>query len=193
MIKVDGTQGGHPFHEHLLKQYNSNGVPTVIFFGYTPALQKPRSPDNGQFESLAVVTESKNWAPDDLLSFMAGRSAQENTINELKTSFAFDQFPTNTYQANSAYQQLSQMAYNLSISMQHGMGLATKRNCGKKLICLYCTHEWRTLRFTLLNRAGRMVTLNGRKPLLVSKNEATRSLYYRIASALVDVSRKLGA
>lgn len=151
------------------------------------------SPDNGQFEYSAVVTESKNWAPDDLLSFMAGRSAQENSISELKTSFAFDHVPTNTYQANSAYQQLSQMAYNLSISMQYGMGLATKRNCGKKVTRLYRTYEWRTLRFTFLNRAGRIVTMDGRKHLLVSKNEATRSLYSRIASALVDASRKLAA
>ena len=31
MIKVDVTQGGNPLHEHLLKQYNVKGVPTVIF------------------------------------------------------------------------------------------------------------------------------------------------------------------
>jgi hypothetical protein len=85
------------------------------------------------------------------------------------------------------------MAYNLSISMQYGMGLATKRNCGKKVTRLYRTHEWRTLRFTFLNRAGRIVTLDGRKHLLVSENEATRSLYSRIVSALVDVGRKLAA
>jgi hypothetical protein len=41
---------------------------------------------------------------------------------------AFDHIPTNTYQANSAIMQISQMAYNLSISMQHSMGLVKKRN-----------------------------------------------------------------
>lgn len=151
------------------------------------------SPDNGRYEYSAVVTESKNWAPDDLLAFIAGRSAQENSISELTTSFAFDHVPTNQYQANSAYQQLSQMAYNLSISMQHGMGLAAKRNCGKKATRLYTTHEWRTLRFTFLNRAGRIVTTNGRKLLLVSKNMATRRLYSQMSSALIGDSRKLAA
>ena len=151
------------------------------------------SPDNGQYEYSAVVTEGKDWAPEDLLAFMAGRSAQENSIGELKTSFAFDHVPTNMYQANSAYQQLSQMAYNLSISMQYGMGLATKRNCGKKVTRLFRTHEWRTLRFTLLNRAGRVATMDGRIHLLITENEATRILYSRITSALVDIRRKLAA
>jgi thiol:disulfide interchange protein DsbD len=31
MIKVDVTQGGNPFHESLLKQYDIQGVPTIVF------------------------------------------------------------------------------------------------------------------------------------------------------------------
>ncbi|NOR26122.1 MAG: thioredoxin fold domain-containing protein [Desulforhopalus sp.] len=31
MVKVDVTQGGNPFHEQLLKQYDVKGVPTIIF------------------------------------------------------------------------------------------------------------------------------------------------------------------
>ena len=31
MIKVDVTQGGNPFHEQLLKQYDVKGVPTIVF------------------------------------------------------------------------------------------------------------------------------------------------------------------
>ena len=49
------------------------------------------------------------------------------------------------------------------------------------------------IRFVQLNRAGRIVTMDGRKHLLVSENEATRSLSSQIASALVGVSRKLAA
>jgi hypothetical protein len=63
------------------------------------------------------VTDTKAWNPEDLLLFVFGRSSQENSISELKTSFAFDYIPTNTYQANSAYLQISQMVYNLATSM----------------------------------------------------------------------------
>jgi thioredoxin:protein disulfide reductase len=31
MVKVDVTQGGNPFYEQLLQQYNVKGVPTVVF------------------------------------------------------------------------------------------------------------------------------------------------------------------
>jgi thiol:disulfide interchange protein DsbD len=31
MVKVDVTQGGNPFHEQLLKQYDIKGVPTIVF------------------------------------------------------------------------------------------------------------------------------------------------------------------
>jgi thiol:disulfide interchange protein DsbD len=31
MVKVDVTQGGNPFHEQLLKQYDVKGVPTIVF------------------------------------------------------------------------------------------------------------------------------------------------------------------
>jgi thiol:disulfide interchange protein DsbD len=31
MVKVDVTQGGNPFHEQLLRQYDVKGVPTIIF------------------------------------------------------------------------------------------------------------------------------------------------------------------
>ena len=31
LIKVDVTQGGNPIHERLLKQYNVQGVPTIVF------------------------------------------------------------------------------------------------------------------------------------------------------------------
>ncbi len=74
------------------------------------------SPNNGIYEYSAVVTDTKVWSPEDLLLFVCGRSAQENSTSELKTSFAFDYISTNTYQANSAYLQIRQMAYNYTTS-----------------------------------------------------------------------------
>ena len=43
---------------------------------------------------------------------MAGRGAQEKSIAELKTGFAFDTVPTKVYGANSAWQWLSVLAHN---------------------------------------------------------------------------------
>lgn len=148
------------------------------------------SPNNGVYQYSAIVTHTKDWEPEDLLSFVSGRSAQENSISELKTSFAFDHIPTNTYQANSAYMQLSQMAYNLATSMQHSMGLARKRLPNKKRTRLFQYMEWKTIRFLLINRAGRIAWENGTKILQMTKNQKSEQLYQNIQSALSEAKLK---
>lgn len=151
------------------------------------------SPNNGIYEYSAVVTETKAWSPEDLLLFVSGRSAQENSISELKTSFAFDHIPTNTYQANSAYLQISQMAYNLATSMQHSMGLAHKRKPNKKFTRLHKIMEWRTFRFLILNRAGKIGRKDGYKVLQMTQNPETKSLYEKIYNSLEEISFKKAA
>lgn len=142
------------------------------------------SPNNGYYEYSAIVTDNKQWDPEDLLQFVSGRSAQEHSISELKDSFAFDHIPSNQYQANSAYMQMSQMAYNLATSMQHDMGLVKKREKNKKKTRVFKTMEWKTIRFLLINRAGRISCVDGKKVLQMTENKKTKQLYERISDAL---------
>jgi hypothetical protein len=151
------------------------------------------SPNNGVYEYSAVVTDTKDWDPAELLLFVSGRSAQENSIGELKTSFAFDHIPTNTYQANSAYMQMSQMAYNLGISMQHSMGLSKKNPSNPKCTRLYKVREWKTFRFLIINRAGRIAWDQGKKVLEMTQNAATKNLYDKIISSLNEIIFKKAA
>jgi hypothetical protein len=151
------------------------------------------SPNNGCYEYSAVVTDTKQWDPEELLQFVSGRSAQENSISELKTSFAFDHIPTNQYQANSAYMQLSQMAYNLAISMQHDMGLAIRRANNKKKTRIFKTMKWKTVRFLLINRAGRINWVNGVKVLQMTQNKKTKELYEKISESLSQIEFKKAA
>jgi hypothetical protein len=151
------------------------------------------SPNNGFYEYSAVVTDTKQWDPDHLLQFVSGRSAQENSIGELKSDFAFDHIPTNQYQANSAYMQMSQMAYNLALSMQHDMGLAKKRTKNKKKTRIFETMKWKTIRFLLINRAGRICWDNGSKVLQMTKNKKTEDLYRKITESLSEIKFKKAA
>jgi hypothetical protein len=151
------------------------------------------SPDNGSYEYSAVVTDNKTWKPKDLLTFVSGRSAQENSISELKTSFAFDHIPTNTYQANSVYMQMSQMAYNLSISMQHSMGISTDRDTKGKSTRRFKSMKWKTFRFLILNRAGRIAWRNGTKVIELTKNNETELLYRKISTTLNQIEFKKAA
>ena len=151
------------------------------------------SPNNGRYQYSAVVTDTKDWDPEELLLFISGRSAQEASIGELKTDFAFDHVPTNTYQANSAYQQISQLAYNLAISMQHAMGLTKKHKANRKRTRLYNRMEWKTFRFLILNRAGRIVHNQGKKVLEMTRNLATEKLYNKILASLATAKLKKAA
>jgi len=140
-----------------------------------------------------VVTDTKHWDAKNLLLFVSGRSGQENSISELKTNFAFDHIPTNAYQANSAYMQMNQMAYNLSIAMQHEMGLTSKHPSNPKTTRIYRTMEWKIFRFLVLNRAGRIAWDHGKKVLNLTYNKATKQLYNRIVSALKNQKFKKAA
>jgi hypothetical protein len=151
------------------------------------------SPNNGIYEYSAVVTDCNHWDPKKLLMFVSGRGAQENSIGQLKTNFAFDHIPTDTYQANSVYMQISQMAYNLSISMQHTMGLAGKRKPTDKRTRLYKVMEWKTFRFLILNRAGKILHHRGKKILEMSDNPATKLLYDKIYTNLEEKNIKKAA
>ena len=151
------------------------------------------SPNNGVYEYSAVATDSKDWKPEKLMLFVSGRSAQENSIGELKTNFAFDNIPTNTYQANSAYMQMSQMAYNLAISMQHTMGLSKKRKVSEKCTRLHRIMEWKTFRFLILNRAGRIGRPHGKKVIEMTANPKTQLLYDKISSCLKLIEEKMAA
>lgn len=142
------------------------------------------SPNDGLYEYSAVVTESKQWDAKELLLFVSGRSGQENSLSELKDDFAFGSVPTNTYQANSAYMQVSQMAYNLSLSLQHEMGLVKKHSTNPKNTRFYQGWKWKTFRFLVLNRAGRIGWEQGSKVLYLTFNNATKQLYDRITNAL---------
>ena len=151
------------------------------------------SPNNGNYEYSAVVTDTKAWDPEELLLFVSGRSAQETSLGELKTDFSFDHIPTNTYQANSAYQQISQMAYNLAVSMQHTMGLTKKQKYNRKRTRIYSRMEWKTFRFLILNRAGRIVHDQGKKVLEMTQNSATEKLYNKIFTSLEALKLKKAA
>jgi len=91
------------------------------------------SPDNGIYEYSCIVTGHTSWDEKDPLDFMCGRSAQENSISELKDDFQFDHLLGKSYQANSANLQLSQIAYNLMISMQIDSGLAKRKKATKNI------------------------------------------------------------
>jgi Transposase DDE domain group 1 len=141
------------------------------------------SPDDGHFEYSAVAT-NLTLSPRALWHFSAGRGAQEKTFAELKGEFALDAVPTNHYAANSAWQQLSILAHNLTIGFQLHSNLATAKPPTGKRTYSYWLVSMKTLRFTIINRAARVARIHGRRILRFSHNPATQVLYDQVLDRL---------
>src|SRR6266446_4643157 len=142
------------------------------------------SPDDGHFEYSAVAT-NLTLSPRPLWNFIAGRGAQEKTFAELKGEFALDAVPTNHYAANSAWQQLSILAHNLTIGFQLHTKLAGRKPRSPKRTYAYRLSSMKTLRFTLIHRAARLALVRGRRVLRFSHNPPTQLLYDQVLDRLV--------
>jgi len=141
------------------------------------------TPDDGHFEYYAVATNMRLGLPA-LFAFVCGRGAQEKTFAELKGEFALDVVPTNHYGANSAWQQLSVLAYNVARNFQLDT-LAESKPRSRKRTYAYRLRSLRTLRFLLIARAGHLTRIGGRNILRLAQNPVTQALYTRIEHALI--------
>lgn len=139
-------------------------------------------PDDGTWEYSAVAT-NLSFDVRRLWRFMCGRGQHEKIIGERKTGFALDTIPTNHYSANSAWQQLVVMAHNLLSSFQIETEAEVRPRTQKR------TANWvlkriTTIRFELLNRAGRIVKTLGKPKLRLQRNERTCKEFLRITKEI---------
>ena len=139
-------------------------------------------PSNGTYEYSAVPT---NLSLDigRLWRFMCGRGAHEKVIGELKSGLAFDTIPTNSYGANSAWQQIVALTHKILINFQIETGVQAKPRTQKRT-ALFLLKRVRILRFELFNRAGNLVRPHGRTILRLSRNKMAKEVFTRIASTL---------
>jgi len=116
-------------------------------------------PSNGYYEYSAVVT-NKVLGGKALWWFICGRGGHEKVYGELKRGFAFDCVPTMRYAANSAWQLLSVLAFNLMRSFQIAT-TAERRTATRKRRTLFRFEAVQTLRYLCLHRAGAVLRPDG--------------------------------
>jgi hypothetical protein len=135
-------------------------------------------PSDGHYEYSAVVTNKALGGPA-LWAFMAGRGIHEKVYGELKSGFAFACVPSMQYAANSAWQCLSVLAFNLS----RGFQLATtaqRRRPSRKRRALFALETIHTLRALCFQRAGVLVQPQGRATLDVGTAPAVAERFERL-------------
>ncbi|HLK11718.1 MAG TPA: transposase [Candidatus Binatia bacterium] len=127
-------------------------------------------PNDGHYEYSAVVT---NKAIDGrtLWACMCGRGVHEKVYGEIKSDFAFASVPFMRYAANSAWQCLCVLAFNLSRSFQLAT-TARRRPGSRKRRTLFCFETMHTLRALCLQRAAFLTRPAGRAILDVGPGSA---------------------
>lgn len=135
-------------------------------------------PADGHYEYSAVVTNKALSGPA-LWAFMCGRGAHEKAYAELKSGFAFDCVPTMRYAANSLWQLLSVLAFNLVRGFQV-LTTADRRGRTRKRGCVYRFASIQTLRYQYFHRAGVLVRPDGYSILDVGCSPAVRERFRRV-------------
>jgi hypothetical protein len=138
-------------------------------------------PDDGYYEYSAIVT-NKAVTGRTLWFFLCGRGTHEKVYGELKGGFAFDCVPTQRYEANSAWQVMSILAFNLMRALQTGITERRRSNRKRRAIRLF--QSIHTLRYQFINRAGLLVQPNGRSTLDVGSNAIVRERFQAVERAI---------
>lgn len=141
------------------------------------------SPNDGIYEYFVLHT-NKSIRPENLVDFYNGRCAMEHQLAEIKGEFAFDVVPTRDYQANSAHQQISVLAYNLVRNFQIDTGIAGERKATASRTNIFEFESLKSIRFELIAAAGRIVNVAGSKILRLNQNIARQKRYHDVDQAL---------
>lgn len=121
----------------------------------------------------------------NLFGLISGSSAKENAIGELKSNFAFDTIPSNSYNANSAYQQLSIASYNLMNSFQlDALGCGIVKKVNRKMTRFYKTMKFKMIRFLVIYKAGLLSKTDDILQIRMTEKRRTEELYEKITKIL---------
>ncbi len=135
-------------------------------------------PTDGHYEYSALVT-NKTLHGRVLWAFMCGRGIHEKVYGELKSGLAFDCVPTMRYAANSAWQLLSVLAFNLVRGFQTAT-TAARRGPTRKRHSLFRFETIHTLRYLCLQRAGVIGHPDGRATLDVGRAPGVAERFERL-------------
>jgi len=136
-------------------------------------------PADAGFRYMLFVTNLSREECDTCAvhAFYGGRGGQEKDLGELKSEFAFDVLPSRRYAANSAWQQLSVLAYNTTVGFATEIVGGAERTAKDEVGLAKATrlfHQLRakTLRFLHLNVPGVLTNDSGRLTLHLPESRA---------------------
>jgi len=120
-----------------------------------------------------VIVTNKTTRSKNVVAFHDGRGSQEGIFAELKSQSGLGYIPSNTWNANKAYQLSVFLAHNLGRELQMRSNPEIRCTCYKRPAHWQFT-QLDTLRRTVIQRAGRLIRPNGRLTLSMSINQTLK-------------------
>lgn len=144
-------------------------------------IQRWRDPQLQLFEPAGycyhvIATNRDELAPDEVVWFHNRRGQAENLIKELKIGFGMEQMSSGDFNANSLWFAIGVLAYNLTQAQKF----------------LFLDVDWRprtiaTLRWRLINVAGRLVRHGRRWVLLLATSVEKYALFLDLRRRMTEM------
>jgi Transposase DDE domain group 1 len=141
------------------------------------------APRDHTYDYRVIATNKADVSANAVRWFHHGRGTQEGLIGEAKAHVQLDYVPTRRLAANQIFTAAALLAHNLGRELQ----MATKpreRATSPSRPALWAFETLRTLRQTLVLRAGRLTYPKGTLTLTMNANNATQHDYATYMKAL---------
>lgn len=142
-------------------------------------LFEPRDHD---YDYKVIVTNKKESAKT-VLKFHNGRGSQEGIFAQAKTQTQLDYTPTNSLNGNRIFTAAVVMTHNLTRELQMSTQ-ESQRSTTAKRAAHWVFESLSTIRNTLIHRAGRLTTPQGKLTLTLNANEKVQQEFTNYLSAL---------
>ena len=129
-------------------------------------------PHEEGFDFKVIVT-NKTTKAKKVLMFHHGRAEQEGLFGELKSQSQMDYIPVRRLNGNQFYSLAAILAHNLTREIQMVARLQD-RGTTEKRSALWSFDELKTLRYLIIQRAGRLTNSQGKLTLTMCANAAVQ-------------------
>lgn len=127
-----------------------------------------------------VVMTNKKVSAKTLLAFHNGRGAQEAIFAQLKSQGSFDYIPTRREIGNRVFGLSCILAHNLGREMQMAAGAPQRRTATPTRAALWAFKCMRTIRMSVIQRAGRLTRPKGAWTLTMAGNDKLQQDFTRL-------------
>ncbi len=138
-------------------------------------------PIEEDFEYKVVIT-NKSGTAGNVVRFHEGRGSQEKIFGEAKTQGQMDYIPARRRAANEVYLMCTVMAHNLGRELQMRVGPRERATTPGRM-ARWVFQGLGTIQKTIIQRAGRLTSPQGKLTLTLGPNQAVRASILRLMAS----------